>query len=117
MQLEFTKCQPLRHFPGHVITTIQFPCQHKAEDVLMIAVSKRHLPGCGQTPKWGLTKFRIETVIFLSLHPVNSKSDILKSIVGALIQPQPEISWYVPAFSHPYLEIGSNSIELCKAGP
>lgn len=78
-------CQPFRHFPGHVMTTIQFPCQHKAEDVLIIAVSNRHLPGCGQTPKRGLTKFRIESVIFLSLLPVNSKSDILKSIVGALI--------------------------------
>ncbi|XAO22465.1 hypothetical protein I312_101236 [Cryptococcus bacillisporus CA1280] len=39
----FTKCQPLRHFPGHVRTTIQFPCQHKAEDVLMIANRNSHL--------------------------------------------------------------------------
>lgn len=117
MQLEFTKCQSLRHLPGHVITTIQFPCQHRAEDMLIIAVSNRHLPGSGQTPERGLTKFRIETVIFLSLLPVNSKPNILKSIVGALIQPQPETSWYVPAFPHPYLEMRINSIELCKAGP
>lgn len=117
MQLEFTVCQPFRHLPGHVITIIQFPCQRQAEDVLMIAVSNHHLPGCCQTPKRRLTKFRIETVIFLSLLPVNSKPDILKSIVGALIQPQPETSWYVPAFARPYLEIRINSIELCKAGP
>lgn len=36
-------CQPFRHFPGHVITTIQFPCQHKAEDVLIIANRNSHL--------------------------------------------------------------------------
>lgn len=44
VQLEFTMYQPLRHLPGLVMTTMQFPSQRQAEDVLIIVVSNDNLP-------------------------------------------------------------------------